>query len=73
MKFKGRCLLSMIYESKRFSLFRKYRSRVISVGNDKKFTDIHQGFGHDPARLMVTRTNHLFSVAFQFWKNTGKY
>ena len=32
----------MIYESKRFSLFRKYRARVISVGNDKKFTDIHQ-------------------------------
>ena len=21
---------------------------------------------------MVTRTNHLFSVAFQFWKNAGK-
>ena len=28
--------------------------------------------GQYQARLMVTRTNHLFSVAFQFWKNAGK-
>ena len=42
MKFKGRCPLGMIYENKKFFLIRKDRARVISMGNDIKFTGIHQ-------------------------------
>ena len=75
MKFKGRCLLSIIYESKKFSLIRKDRVRVISMGNDIKFTGIHQWSRSNKAYGDKNKSFVLsgFSILEKYRKTLEKY